>query len=202
MYLRRINVLILFCSLGVLGISCDRSQQFSEPLPKVVDFNFHVKPILVQNCYLCHGPDPSSRKAELRLDTYEGATAALKEGGHAIVPGKTSKSNLVQRIYNEDPGQIMPPPETNLKLTEREKALLNKWIDQGAQWKEHWSFISPETKMDLEDPNAIDFLIGKQMEVKGLEKVPIANKNSLIRRVSYLPYRLTSKSKGGTEIYC
>ena len=83
MYLRRINVLILFCSLGVLGISCDRSQQFSEPLPKVVDFNFHVKPILVQNCYLCHGPDPSSRKAELRLDTYEGATAALKEGGHA-----------------------------------------------------------------------------------------------------------------------
>ena len=186
MYLRRINVLILFCSLGVLGISCDRSQQFSEPLPKVVDFNFHVKPILVQNCYLCHGPDPSSRKAELRLDTYEGATAALKEGGHAIVPGKTSKSNLVQRIYNEDPGQIMPPPETNLKLTEREKALLNKWIDQGAQWKEHWSFISPETKMDLEDPNAIDFLIGKQMEVKGLEKVPIANKNSLIRRVSYL----------------
>lgn len=186
MYLRRINVLILFCSLGLLGISCDRSQQFSEPLPKVVDFNFHVKPILVQNCYLCHGPDPSSRKAELRLDTYEGATAALKEGGHAIVPGKTSKSNLVQRIYNEDPGQIMPPPETNLKLTEREKALLNKWIDQGAQWKEHWSFISPETKMDLEDPNAIDFLIGKQMEVKGLEKVPIANKNSLIRRVSYL----------------
>lgn len=186
MYLRRINVLILFCSLGVLGISCDRSQQFSEPLPKVVDFNFHVKPILVQNCYLCHGPDPSSRKAELRLDTYEGATAALKEGGHAIVPGKTSKSNLVQRIYNEDPGQIMPPPETNLKLTEREKALLNKWIDQGAQWKEHWSFISPETKMDLEDPNAIDFLIGKQMEVKGLEKVSIANKNSLIRRVSYL----------------
>ncbi len=178
--------MVLVGTLGVLGISCDRTEKFSEPLPKVVDFNFHVKPILVQNCYLCHGPDPSSRKAELRLDTYEGAIAALKEGGHAIVPGKTSKSELVKRIYDEDPGKIMPPPETNLKLTEREKALLDKWIDQGAQWKEHWSFIKPETKMDMEDPNAIDLLIDRQLEGKGLEKVPMANKNSLIRRVSYL----------------
>jgi hypothetical protein len=186
MFFSRIKVAVLICSLSGITISCDRSQQFSEPLPKVVDFNFHVKPILVQNCYLCHGPDPSSRKAELRLDTYEGATAALKEGGHAIVPGKTSKSNLVQRIYNEDPSQIMPPPETNLKLTEREKALLNKWIDQGAEWKEHWSFITPETKIVLSDPKAIDFLIDKRLNEKGLEKVPLANKNSLIRRVSYL----------------
>lgn len=178
--------MVLVGTLGVLGISCDRTEKFSEPLPKVVDFNFHVKPILVQNCYLCHGPDPSSRKAELRLDTYEGAVAALKEGGHAIVPGKTSKSELLKRIYNEDPGKIMPPPETNLKLTEREKALLDKWIDQGAQWKEHWSFIKPATKMDLDDPNAIDILIDRQLEGKGLEKVPMANKNSLIRRVSYL----------------
>ena len=186
MFFSRIKVLILICTLGGLGISCDRSQQFSEPLPKVVDFNFHVKPILVQNCYLCHGPDPSSRKAELRLDTYEGATAALKEGGHAIVPGKASKSHMVQRIYNEDPGMVMPPPETNLKLTEREKALLNKWIDQGAEWKDHWSFIKPETKIALSDPKAIDFIIEKKLDEKGLEKVPLANKNSLIRRVSYL----------------
>ncbi|PXX31294.1 c-type cytochrome domain-containing protein [Arenibacter sp. ARW7G5Y1] len=157
MFFSRITVLVLICTLGNLCISCDRSQQVSEPLPKVVDFNFHVKPILVQNCYLCHGPDPSSRKAELRLDTYEGATAALKEGGHAIVPGKTSKSQLVQRIYNEDPAIVMPPPETNLKLTDREKALLNKWIDQGAEWKDHWSFIRPETKIALSDSKAIDF---------------------------------------------
>lgn len=186
MFIHRIKVLVLVGTLGGLGISCDRTEKFSEPLPKVVDFNFHVKPILVQNCYLCHGPDPSSRKADLRLDTYEGAVAALKEGGHAIVPGKTSKSELVKRIYDEDPGKIMPPPETNLKLTEREKALLDKWIDQGAQWKEHWSFIRPETKMALTDPNAIDLLIDRQLEGKGLEKVPMANKNSLIRRVSYL----------------
>ena len=186
MFPRKIKVLILICTLGGMGISCERSEKFSEPLPKIVDFNFHVKPILVQNCYLCHGPDPSSRKADLRLDTYEGATAALKEGGHAIVPGKASKSNLVQRIYNEDLGMVMPPPETNLKLTEREKALLNKWIDQGAKWKDHWSFIRPVTQMDLSDPKAIDILIDKQLDGKGLDKVPFANKNSLIRRVSYL----------------
>ena len=72
----------------------------------MVDFNFDVKPILVQKCYLCHGPDPGTRKAGLRLDTFEGATAALKEGGKAIVPGHVNDSELVGRIYHNDPEQI------------------------------------------------------------------------------------------------
>ncbi|MEO9892466.1 PSD1 and planctomycete cytochrome C domain-containing protein [Aurantibacter sp.] len=166
--------------------SCGDSKDFSEPLPDVVDFNFHVRPILVQNCYLCHGPDVTSRKAGLRLDTYEGATAALKEEGYAIIPGNASNSKLVYRINHSAPDQIMPPPESNYKLTEREKALLEKWINQGAEWKDHWAFIKPENKQRNFEAKTIDALIDHKLQQKGLQKVPEANKSSLIRRVSYL----------------
>lgn len=179
------NICISVVLLGIL-YSCNDNKNFSEPLPDTVDFNFHVRPILVQNCYLCHGPDPSGRKANLRLDTYEGATAALEEGGHAIVSGNPSKSQMIYRIYHEEEDQIMPPPESNYKLTEREKALLEKWIDQGAEWKEHWAFIPPKSSILTSSKIAIDSLVNIQLENKQLVKSPEANKNSLIRRVSYL----------------
>jgi len=187
-------VIALGCFLFLLS-SCGDSNNFTEPLPETVDFNFHVRPILVQNCYLCHGPDPSGRKADLRLDTYEGATAALKEGGHAIVAGSPSSSQLVYRINHEEEDQIMPPPESNYKLTEREKALLEKWIDQGAEWKEHWAFIKPETTIQVSSANAIDSLINLKLDQKQLVKAQPANKNSLIRRVSYLITGLPPSSK-------
>lgn len=182
---KRIVTLVLF-AIAITVLSCGDNHQFSEPLPITVDFNFHIRPILVQNCYLCHGPDPSSRKAELRLDTYEGATAELKDGGYAIVPGKPSKSQLIYRINQVDQDQIMPPPETNHELGEREKALLEKWIDQGAEWKKHWAFIPPEDSKIKSENNIIDALVDKSLIEKNLIKVPEANKNSLIRRVSFL----------------
>ncbi|WP_237701162.1 PSD1 and planctomycete cytochrome C domain-containing protein [Maribacter sp. HTCC2170] len=177
---------IAFFAISITFLSCGDSNQYSEPLPRTVDFNFHIRPILVQNCYLCHGPDPSSRKAELRLDTYEGATAKLKDGGYAIIPGKPSKSQLIYRVNHKEEDQIMPPPETNHKLTGREKALLEKWIDQGAEWKKHWAFITPiESKPNTENNN-LDAWIDQRLIEKSLEKVPEANKNSLIRRASFL----------------
>lgn len=140
----------------------------------------------MQNCYLCHGPDPSGRKADLRLDTFEGATAVLKEGGHAITPGNPSKSQLVYRIFHEEEDQVMPPPESNYKLTAREKALLEKWIDQGAEWKEHWAFIPPSTSIPTSSNNAIDSLLDIRLLQKQLIKSPEADKYSLIRRASYV----------------
>ncbi|TMU51089.1 DUF1553 domain-containing protein [Flagellimonas algicola] len=140
---------------------------------------------MVQNCYLCHGPDPSSRKAELRLDIYEGATAALREGGFAIVPGKPRKSELMFRINHEHKDKIMPPPETNSVLTQREKDLLEKWIKQGAEWKPHWSFIQPKVAEEYHEAK-IDQFIDEAIEQKGLQKAPLANKYTLIRRVAYL----------------
>ncbi|MCL6268223.1 PSD1 and planctomycete cytochrome C domain-containing protein [Flagellimonas myxillae] len=187
---------VALCLFLAMLFSCGNSETSYEPLPKTVDFNFHIRPILVQNCYLCHGPDPSSRKAELRLDTYEGATAALKDGGFAVVPGKPGQSELMFRINHEHEDKIMPPPETNSILTQREKDLLEKWIKQGAEWKPHWSFIKPEVEEDLAEAD-LDQFVDLQLEQKGLEKAPIANKNTLIRRVAYL---LTGLPPTPTEV--
>ena len=163
-------------------------EKHTPPLPAMVDFNFDVKPILVQKCYLCHGPDSSGRKGGLRLDTFEGATAALKEGGHAIIPGDPGDSKLIFRINSDDPEVVMPPPETKLALTEREIALLTKWIKQGAEWQPHWAFIPPKVRtLDLPSgKNEIDFLLDNKVEQNGLRVAPEADKNSLIRRVSYV----------------
>ena len=181
--LKKMKVLWTLCTLCIMLLSCNNSDTSYEPIPKKVDFNFHIRPILVQNCYLCHGPDPSSRKAGLRLDTFEGATAELKESGYAIVPGNVSKSKLIYRINHHDEDQIMPPPETNSKLTSREKDLLERWIKQGAEWKPHWSFIKPELAKN--DKSNIDTYVDEMLEQKDLSKTVSASKNTLIRRVSY-----------------
>ncbi len=188
--IKRIGVLSIL--LYSILLSCNNSNQPYESLPKKVDFNFDIRPILVQNCYLCHGPDPSSRKANLRLDTYEGATAALKEGGHAVVPGKPGESELIYRITHEHDDKIMPPPEMNSKLSQREIDLLKKWIKQGAEWKPHWSFIKPGEGAEA---NNIDFYIDNYLNQKKLVKAPIAEKHTLIRRVSYLLTGLPPLSK-------
>jgi dsDNA-binding SOS-regulon protein len=156
-------------------------------LPDKIDFNFHIRPILVQKCYLCHGPDPSSREAGLRLDTFEGATAFLEDSSRAIVPGDPEHSSLIGRINNKDPELVMPPPESKQVLTEREIDLVTKWMKQGAEWKPHWAFIPPKTE-DIDDDveNAIDLLIREKIDERDLPIASRASKNSLIRRVSYL----------------
>jgi len=105
-----ILAVIIFCT----GMFQCKESGTAVKVPKNVDFNFDIRPILVQNCYLCHGPDPSSRKADLRLDTFEGATAQREEGNPAIVPGNISKSEMIKRITHHDADAMMPPPESNL----------------------------------------------------------------------------------------
>lgn len=174
----------LLMAFGFMGCGADSSTQIAEK----VDFNYHIRPILVQKCFLCHGPDPSSRKANLRLDTYEGATALSKDGNKAIDPGHSEKSMLFYRVNHKDPDIMMPTPESNLKLTEKEIALLKKWIDQGAEWKPHWAFIPPEVNPSLlkKKGEAIDLLIEKKLDENNLSPAKKANKNTLVRRVSYL----------------
>ncbi len=162
-----------------------------QELPDVIDFNFHVKPILSDRCYTCHGPDDNARQGELRLDTEEGAFEALASGGHAFVPGKIGQSKAIERILSEDPELVMPPPESNLSLSAGEVATIIKWIDQGAQWKSHWAFLTPE-KADpptIADSNwrinnPIDNFILKSLEQQGLSPADEATKETLIRRVS------------------
>lgn len=181
-------ILVLMAVPVIYFSACQQSH--TAAIPDKVDFNYDVRPILVQKCYLCHGPDPSSRKAGLRLDTYEGATALSKEGLRAITPGHSDKSQLVFRINHKDPEIMMPTPESNLRLTNRERAILEKWIDQGAEWKPHWAFIPPSisekaAKQDL-DKNGIDYFVQEKLEQNGLKAAPEADKLALIRRVSFL----------------
>ncbi len=184
-----------------LGFSCLVACQTEKPadvvaaeknIPEVVDFNLHVKPILSDRCFACHGPDKNHQEANLRLDTEEGLFAALEEGnGHVIVPGQLSKSAVYQRIIAEDPEMLMPPPESNLSLNAKEIAVLTRWIEQGAKWKPHWAFISPEQsevpEVNQSDwgRNPIDNFVLAKLKSEGLSPSPEADKETLIRRVSF-----------------
>ena len=160
-------------------------------LPDKVDYNLHVKPILSDRCFACHGPDKAKQQAGLRLDTPEGAYEALTKSGHtAIVPGNLAKSELVHRIISTDPDEMMPTPKSNLTLTPEEKAMLIRWVEQGAEYKEHWSLIAPTLpelpKVNEEKwaKNDIDRFILAKLEAKKLPHAPEADKTTLIRRVS------------------
>ncbi|MEZ4774668.1 MAG: PSD1 and planctomycete cytochrome C domain-containing protein [Bacteroidia bacterium] len=161
-------------------------------LPESPDFNYHIRPILSANCYICHGPDSSSREANLRLDNFADATSPLEDGGHAIVPGHAAKSELMRRISSHDPEVQMPPPEAKKILSETEIELLRRWIDNGAEWKTHWAFIPPEKpaiprKVAKAGTSAVvDYLIGKELKNKKITPSAEADKHTQIRRLSYL----------------
>ncbi|HAZ65676.1 MAG TPA: hypothetical protein DCY41_02850, partial [Opitutae bacterium] len=116
-----------------------------------VSYNFEVRPILAENCFGCHGPDLKANKADLRLDTFEGATAKFADSeGHAIVPGKPEQSDLLTRINSHDREIMMPEAESGKKLTDAQKEILHRWIVEGARYEKHWSFIPP-TKKETKD---------------------------------------------------
>ncbi|HKZ66732.1 MAG TPA: PSD1 and planctomycete cytochrome C domain-containing protein [Chitinophagaceae bacterium] len=168
------------------------TEKSAEALTKgKIDFNYHVKPILSDKCFACHGPDVKKRQAEFRLDTEEGAFKALKSNPlhFAIVKGKAEESFLVKRIFSEDPLFRMPPAESNLVLTDQEKNILKKWIEQGAEYKKHWAFIppaKPEVPVASEwGVNEIDHFILAKLQEMDLEPSLEADKERLIRRVSF-----------------
>lgn len=160
-------------------------------LPEQISFNYHVKPILSDKCFACHGPDMDNQKAGLRLDEAEGAYALLKSGNHAIVPRKPSNSEVFKRIFSKDEELIMPPPEFNVPLTDVEIATLTKWIEQGAEYSPHWSFIKPEIaalpkiKSSEWIKNTIDVFVADKLEKSNLKPSQKAQKEILIRRASF-----------------
>ncbi|MEC7124694.1 MAG: DUF1553 domain-containing protein, partial [Bacteroidota bacterium] len=174
---------LLSCSLEVPN---EILKEYSS-LPEVVDFNYHVKPILSDRCYQCHGPDEKTRKAGLRLDVESIAFSKLNSGNRAFTSGNLYKSESAHRIIHDDPEVVMPPPEANLSLTNREKAIIFKWIEQGAEWKEHWAFLPPKKQKSKTDntlfENPIDQFIKKRLEQEGLDFSPKAPKAILARRL-------------------
>lgn len=157
-----------------------------------VSYNIHIRPILSDKCFACHGPDANKREAGLRLDLAESAYAALKENPdrHAIIPGKPNASEVYLRLTSDDPGERMPPPESNLSLSIDEIELIKKWISEGAKYEPHWAFVKPKKqplpKVSNQNwpVNEIDHFILERMEAKGLKPNPEADKATLLKRIS------------------
>ena len=162
----------------------------SAATPPAVDFQRQVRPILSDNCFLCHGPDKGTRMADLRLDLKDGALAARKNGT-PIVPGKPDESLLIKRIFSEDASFRMPPAMAHKTLTAEQKDTLRKWIEQGAPWKEHWSFIPPVKQNPPAVQNTswirtpIDQFLLARIETAGLTPNQEADRRTMIRRVTF-----------------
>ncbi len=195
MKITQYSFLLLIMTVAISQSCSDKNTNLKEgaALSKgKIDFNYDVKPILSDKCFTCHGPDVKKRQADFRLDNEEGAFKALKSNpAHfAIVKGKPEESLLVNRIFSEDPLYRMPPRESNLVLTDNEKQILKKWIQEGAEYKKHWAFIPPQKpelpKNDFDwGANEIDqFILAKLNEVD-LKPSAQADKERLIRRVSF-----------------
>ncbi len=157
-----------------------------------ISFNEHIQPLLADNCYACHGLDPGSRKAELRLDRFEHATAKRADGGPAIVPGQPDESPLIRRIESRDPKKVMPPPESHKTLSPAQVALLRRWVAEGAKYEEHWAFLPPRRPAVPAvagaprgwERNPVDAFLLAALRREGLEPSPEADRRSLIRRVT------------------
>lgn len=194
-YLLLLTINIFFVILMSCGapIVPESVLQAYDKLPKEVYFNQDIKPILSDKCFICHGPDKEKVKAGLQLHLPELAYAELKgsPGKFAIRPGNLNNSQLIHRILSDDPRIMMPLPESHLKLSDYEKALLIKWIDQGAEYKEHWSFLKPHTPqlpdVTLKEKSAspIDNFVLAKLEIQNLKPNAKANKEILLRRLSF-----------------
>ena len=169
------------------------AQTSSQTAAPPVDFQRQIRPILSDNCFQCHGPDSAARQADLRLDLRESALKA-RPNGAPIVPGKSADSLLYQRVSDADATFRMPPPDSRKQLTAAQVALLKRWIDSGAPWKEHWAFQAPVKPKPPAVPaavntaawvrNPIDRFILAKLEEKGLAPAPAEGQRALIRRVA------------------
>ncbi len=187
-------VCLLVLVYVLFSCGSDKAALSSEKkIPDQVDFNFHVRPILSDNCFACHGPDANARQADLRLDTEKGAFSALKDYEHAFpfVKGKPEESLAYLKMTSSDTAEMMPPPASNLKLSDYEIAIIEKWIRQGAEYKPHWAFITPEkpelpvVKREDWAHNEIDYFILQKLDEAGLAPNEVAGKQQLLKRVAF-----------------
>lgn len=157
-----------------------------------LSYNFHIRPILSDKCFACHGPDANNREAGLRLDVEEAILEGLRDspGKFAIIPNDIDGSELYHRIVSTDPNELMPPPESNLSLTKEEVVLIKNWIVQGAKYEPHWAFVSPQKKSlpkvknEKWIRNEIDYFTLSTMNKRGLNPNDQAEKHELLKRVS------------------
>jgi mono/diheme cytochrome c family protein len=175
----------------VMPASADLPTQNGADKRPAIDFARQIRPILSENCFTCHGPDDSQRKAKLRVDTKEGAFKPLRDGTFAIVGKEPGKSMLLQRIRSHDPDEQMPPPTSNKKISPQQADLIERWIAEGAAWSEHWAFFTPRRpelpsiKNVAWTRNPIDHFVLARLEAEGLAPAPEADRIRLMRRLTF-----------------
>ena len=175
-----------------ITISNSSDLVLTNSVPENIDFNFHIKPIISDKCFACHGPDEKERAANLRLDTEKGLYQLTEDlSSYVINKENPEKSELLRRIFHDNKSISMPPPESNLILTDHEKSILEKWVMQGAEWKKHWAYIKPslpkipQVKNKDWVSNPIDNFILKNIENNQLSISNIESKEILIRRLYF-----------------
>lgn len=176
---------ILLPVLGALLMFSTAGTALAAALPDIPLYNRDIRPILADACFRCHGFDKNTRKADRRLDTLAGA-AADKDGKRAIVPSHPEQSDLMARLAETDPDEVMPPPGETRQLSSDEKELLKRWIAQGAKYEDHWAYIPPVPPVKkgwsgLE----VDQFIDSRLASLNLEPAPPASRAVLVRRLSF-----------------
>ena len=175
----------------IAALLVSTSGAHAQPAGKV-QFARGVLPILSTHCFTCHGPDAKQQKAGLRLDLFETATKRLKSGYYAVVPGKVKDSELITRIFSADDTERMPPKSSKKTLTDAEKSLLKRWIEEGAEYQRHWAFVVPKRPALPKPPpwaaawakNPIDQFLLTRMEKEGLKPSPEADRYTIARRLA------------------
>ena len=155
-----------------------------------IEFNRDIRPVLADNCFACHGPDPGTRKADMRLDTEAGFFAEREDAPPVVIRGKPEESELYQRLITEDTEEIMPPPKSHKKLSPEQISLVRIWISEDAPWQAHWSLRSP-VRPGVPTPkkadwsrNAVDRFLLAKLEEEGLTPAPDADPHVLARRLA------------------
>ena len=173
------SIISILSALALLPIaeSSDSSKDAQAAVDQIkdIEFNRHIRPILSNNCFFCHGPDKEKREGDLRLDIREDAIEAF-----AFIPGNTEDGELLHRIFSNNPSEVMPEPKSNKSLTETEKFLLKRWIAEGAVYESHWSY----NPVKRPTQNGIDEIVSQRLKEKRLKPSSEARKETLIRRVS------------------
>jgi len=174
---------------AVLSVFVTAKEKSAAP-PARIDFDRDIRPLLSDRCFRCHGPDATKREAELRLDVRAGLFRKMGAGWAVVKPGDPAKSELVRRIFTDDVEDTMPPGDSNLSLTDGEKALLRSWVAEGAPYRSHWSF-APVTAVPVPKPraaagtNPIDAFVRARLDEEGLTPSPRASREILLRRLAF-----------------
>jgi hypothetical protein len=181
MDMSRLSILLIIVFSSVANANGEEAE---------VRFERDVLPILAAKCFACHGPDATARQTELRLDVEAVLSSKTESGRRVILPGDPQASELIRRITSEDPDERMPPGDTGKSLSEDEVQRIRRWIEEGAEWGEHWAFVRPRDQLprDVADRswarNPIDLFVRDRLAREGLSPSPEADRRALIRRLT------------------